>query len=225
MPDQISAASLDARPPRRVSLLGLHTDSLSLAGQSFYRSPSGQVRGFDRKPNSVAPLQAIRFEPKPVKAGTAQNPVMRYRNSPQVFFSYCPAALRPLIIAVRCVSTSPLDVASSPKASPRSGLTFSCCDGGTFRRRNVKTLVRRVILRFPRRMKTADKRGSKLSACTTRQQGRRLFAAPVEQLGKGGDPPLHPPCRYARQAETVPVSAPFGLRGVVAPSSFTEVRR
>jgi hypothetical protein len=63
-----------------------------------------------------------------------------------------------------------------------------------------------------------------LSACSTRQQGLRKFAFPVEQLGKGGDPPLHPPYRHSRHAETVPVSTPSGLRGVVTASSFREVR-
>jgi hypothetical protein len=36
---------------------------------------------------------------------------------------------------------------------------------------------------------------------------------------------LHPPCRFVRHAETVPVSAPFGFHCAVAPTSLRQVRR
>jgi hypothetical protein len=115
--------------------------------------------------------------------------------------------------------------AASTKASPRSGLTFSYFGPGLFRERNTNLFAENQILDSTRRMSTADKPGSKLSASMTRQQGRRVVAFPVEHLGKGVEPPLHPPCRFARHAETVPVSAPFGLRGAVPLSSPCETRR
>jgi hypothetical protein len=93
------------------------------------------------------------------------------------------------------------------------------------RSRIGKSLAAKLILRFSFRMSGADSAGSKLSASLTRPHRRRLIASCVEQLGKGVKPPLHPPCRFGRQAETVPVSAPFGLPGSgVAPSWSREVR-
>jgi hypothetical protein len=97
---------------------------------------------------------------------------------------------------------------------------------GTLRQRNGKQLAAPVILGFSRHMSGAIRSGSKLSACPTRQAGKKRPGAvfPLE-LGKGGNPPLHPPCRFLRHAETVPVSVPFGLHGAVAPSSSYEVCR
>ena len=81
---------------------------------------------------------------------------------------------------------------------------------------NRKTLVSNRGSGFTGRMICVDRAGSKLSASLTRPQGRRTSAFPVGQLGKGGGPPLHPPCRLARHAETVPVSAPSALQAVAA---------
>jgi hypothetical protein len=90
---------------------------------------------------------------------------------------------------------------------------------------NRKTLVSNRGSGFTGRMICVDRAGSKLSAWDTRQQGRRLFASPVVQLGKGETPIASPVCRLRRHAETMPVSAPFGLCRVVAPSSLREARR
>ena len=91
--------------------------------------------------------------------------------------------------------------------------------------RNRILFARHLILRFSRRMVTADKTGSKWSASLTRPHRRRLIASCVGQLGKGVKPPLHPPCRLWRHAEPVPVSVPFGLPdSVSAPSRSHEVR-
>lgn len=82
-----------------------------------------------------------------------------------------------------------------------------------FRSRYGKALAVVVILGFIRRMCRAVSEGSKLSALITRPW-IRPGAVSMEQLGKGDlNPPLHPPCRCWRHAETVPVSAPFGLHG------------
>jgi len=71
-----------------------------------------------------------------------------------------------------------------------------------------------------RPMRSAINGDSKLCACPTRHAtGHRLSADAVAQLGKGqgfAPPrciPSHVPCGAA---ETVPVSAPFGLTRVVA---------
>jgi hypothetical protein len=80
----------------------------------------------------------------------------------------------------------------------------------SFRGRKRKTLAANRGSRFTYRMRASNSAGSKLSACTTRQQGRRLFAAPVGQLGKGGKAPHCIPRVAPRHAETMPVSVPFG---------------
>jgi hypothetical protein len=95
----------------------------------------------------------------------------------------------------------------------------------TLRQRNGKQLAASVILGFSRHMSGAIRSGSKLSACPTRQAEKRPGAVFLLELGKGGNPPLHPPCRFLRHAETVPVSVPFGLHAAFAPSSSYEVCR
>jgi hypothetical protein len=146
----------------------------------------------------------------------------RYAHS--ILLSYCPCTSPSACDAVSRLSAFPHRVAGSARARPRSGLTFAHFGFGLFRSRNAKWLAAYLILRFSRLMRNGDIAGSKLSACSTRPQGRRTSAIPVGQLGKGGGPPLHPPCRLGRHAETVPVSTPFGLGRGGAPSSFGEVR-
>jgi len=81
-----------------------------------------------------------------------------------------------------------------------------------FRIRNAKTFAANQILDSTRPMSCVDYGPSKLCADKPRHATRhRLAAGDVAQLGKGGDPPLHPLCRFWRHAETVPVSAPSVL--------------
>jgi len=104
-------------------------------------------------------------------------------------------------------------------------LGTACCAGRMLCMRNRKHLAAKLILRFSCRMSGAIRTGSKLSASLTRPHRRRLIASCDGQLGKGVKPPLHPPCRFGRQTETVPVSAPFGFfSSSVASSSLREVR-
>lgn len=140
--------------------------------------------------------------------------------------SYCPATVLSAYDTVSRLCAFPCRVAGSAKASQRSGLTFAQFGFGLFRSRNAKWLAVVVILRFIPGMVVADKTdSSKLSASLTRPCRKRAYAPScIGQLGKGGGPPLHPPCRFARHAETVPVSAPFGLCSVDAPSWVREVR-
>src|SRR5665213_795430 len=117
---------------------------------------------------------------------------MRQRNSLSLFPSYCPAARWPLIIAVRCVSTSPLDVAISPKASPRSGLTFSCCEGGTFRRRNTgKISCPGVILSIHFPVMNRSPYGDQRTSCVL-YIPRILSDARYSQHAWQGFHPVHP---------------------------------
>jgi hypothetical protein len=93
----------------------------------------------------------------------------------------------------------------------------SCCAPGLFRERNANLFAANHILDSTRRMVDAINGSSKLCADKPRHAtGHRLSADDVAQLGKGGDPPLHPLCRLRRHAETVPVSAPSVLRAPVA---------
>jgi hypothetical protein len=77
--------------------------------------------------------------------------------------------------------------------------------------RNGKRLAANRCLRFSLCMSGTDSAGSKLSAFITRQSGNRPNAGFLIELGKGGTPVASPMCRLRRHAETVPVSAPFGL--------------
>jgi hypothetical protein len=94
------------------------------------------------------------------------------------------------------------------------------CASESFRARNTNLFARRLILRFIRRMILAISTDSKLCALIARHATRhRLSADAVAQLGKGqgfAPPRCIPSCVPQTAAETVPVSAPFGLRGVVA---------
>src|SRR5580658_5706475 len=100
---------------------------------------------------------------------------MGQRRSGRHLLSYCPITV-----------SSAHDAAGRAKASPRSGLTFAHFGVGLFRSRNAKTLAANRGSRFSRGMRNGNTEGSKLSASLTRPQGRRKFAFPVGQLGKGG---------------------------------------
>jgi len=94
------------------------------------------------------------------------------------------------------------------------------CTSGLFRARNTKSFARRVILGFIRRMVIAITTDSKLCALIAHYAtGHRLSADAVAQLGKGqgfAPPRCIPSLVPQAAAKTVPVSAPFGFRGVVS---------
>jgi len=84
-------------------------------------------------------------------------------------------------------------------------------DADSLRGRNRKTLAAPVILELHHRMSGADSAGSKLSAWNTRQHWRRQAVPSVDNLARVAEPPVASPWCRAAAAETVPVSAPFGL--------------
>lgn len=156
---------------------------------------------------------------------TDRSPVaMSDRIPAPLFFSYCPStdttpgtrrdAIAPCRSLIQRVRKAGRKASRLSRVSP---LKYYQCG-------MRKPVAVALILRFSCRMSGADKTGSKLSASMTRQSGRRPSAVSLIELGKGGDPPLHPPCRLWRHAETVPVSAPFGFC-IVAPPSLCEVHR
>lgn len=146
--------------------------------------------------------------------------------TPSHLLSYCPTTALSAHDTISRLCAFPCHVAGSAKASPRSGLTFARVGCKSFRSRIVKPLAANRGSRFTRRMETADNAESKLCALITRHtQVRRLTPPAFAPTWKGGNPHFIPLCRFGRHVETVPVSTPFGLRGVVAPSSCAEARR
>ena len=90
-----------------------------------------------------------------------------------------------------------------PKVRRPCALTFSSFDAASLRIWNGKTLAAGLILRFSRHMSEAIKTGSKLSACSTRQQGWRKIRIPCWATWQGGRPPI---------ASPVPLCAACGNR-------------
>ena len=105
----------------------------------------------------------------------------------------------------------------------------SCYAFGLFRERNANSFAQHLILRFTCQMIRVDNADSKLCAEVPRHtQVMRLSAAYLRSPWQGAGkalPVASPPLCRKRHAETVPVSAPFGLTaGAVAPSRSPEVR-
>lgn len=133
--------------------------------------------------------------------------MLLHRLSAPIFFPYCPGPLGQ-------------NFSVSEKVGPHSGLTFSRFGVGLFRRRNANLFAAPLILLFSQPMIHAINAASKLCAVRPRHaQVRRLSAVCLRSsTWQGGGNPLRcilPRCRK-RHAETVPVSAPFGLRGATA---------
>lgn len=142
---------------------------------------------------------------------------LRLSDGRKYFSSYRPT-FAPLVYSLDVSRpVAPLNLVSADKSQSRFRdrdliLHHSARNDESLRRRIVKLLAANRVSRFPPAMISARTANSKLSASLTRQQGRRLAAAPVEQLGKGETPVASPVRRCVRRAETLPVSAPFGLR-------------
>jgi hypothetical protein len=143
-------------------------------------------------------------------------PCDRVSEAEEIFLSYCPVTAPPVFPLAAREPVSPLDFVSSDKSQSRFrdrdlSLRHSARNDESLRRRIIKLLAANRVSRFLSVMISARTANSKLSAWNTRQQGRRLVAAPVEQLGKGETPVASPVRRLVRHAETVPVSVPFDL--------------
>jgi hypothetical protein len=190
---------------RRVKAQGLrgNTQTFLSCRRSFGRKPS-------LRPNQ--PRLEARLDTGSIRTTNRILKRLRCSRLHRFFLSYCPST-----------SPSASDAVSRLSAAPRH-IAEAHFGFGLFRSRNAKWLAANRVTRFTGRMRNGDIAGSKLSASLTRPHSGRLIAPCVGQLGKGGGPPLHPPCRFARHAETVPVSTPFGLCRIDTPSWVREVR-
>jgi hypothetical protein len=215
--DALSGASLLSNPRVGHAACGRHAGGGARACR----------RSFGSKPSLLPndPRLEARLDTGSIRAANRVMKWSKYSRLHRFLLSYCSSPSLSARDAVSLLSVFPCRVAGSAKASPRSGLTFAQFGFGLFRSRNAKCLDTSVIRRFNRRMVVADK--------TASQQVVRVIDAATQWAAhrplcwttwQGGRPPLHPPCRFARHAETVPVSAPFGLCSVGAPSWFREVR-
>jgi len=203
----LDPSSLLLRRVKTQALRG-NTKTFPACRSSFGRKPS-------LRPNKPRLEARLHRKAGRVTVDPVVQPWRRWRLH-HPFLSYCPATVLSANDTVSRLSAFPCRVAGSAKGSPRSGLTFAQFGFGLFRSRNTKILAALVILRFIRRMETADNAESKLCALITRHtQDRRITSACLRPTWQEEGQALSvasSPVRRKRRVETVPVSTPFGIR-------------